>query len=172
MNRQTVIIITFFVAIVLGIGLVLPQYQTLKIFQNEVSERQNELQSKEEHLASLRKISDELKEYETQIAKIDSILPSDPGLPALFDFVQNASSQSGLVLKGISPSNSRLSQQFEGIRETDLSLMMSGSYSSFKNFLSILEKTSRLVEIKSISFSGEGKEAPFTFNLKTTVYSY
>lgn len=172
MSKQTVIIVTFLLTIALGIGLVSPQYQTLKIFQQEVKTRQNELQSKEEYLSNLRKASDELKEYESQISKIDSILPSDPGLPALFDFVQNASSQSGLVLKGISPSNTRPSQKFEGIKETELSLILSGSYSSFKNFLSVLEKTSRLIEIKSISFSSPEKENPFNFNLKTMVYSY
>lgn len=172
MNRQTVIIIIFLVAVALGIGLVLPQYQTLKLLQTEINERQNELQSKEQYLADLRKASDTLKEYKTQIAKINSILPSDPDLPALFDFMQNASSQSGLILKGVSPSNSRVSQQFEGIQETDLSLMLSGSYSSFKNFLSVLEQTARLIEIKSVSFVSPETEAPFTFNLKATVYSY
>ncbi len=172
MNRQTVIIVTFFLTIALGIGLISPQYQILKLIQEEVRARQTELQSKEEYLSNLKKASDKLKEYEVQISKIDSILPPDPGLPALFDFVQNASSQSGLVLKGISPSNTKISQSFEGIQETELSLILSGSYSSFKNFLSVLEKTSRLIEIKSISFSSPEKENPFNFNLKTRVYSY
>ncbi len=172
MNRQSVIIVIFLLSIALGIGLISPQYQTFKIIQKEVGARQAELQSKEEYLSNLNKASDKLKEYEAQISKVDSILPSDPGLPALFDFVQNASSQSGLVLKGISPSSTRASQNFEGIQETALSLILSGSYSSFKSFLSVLEKTSRLIEIESISFVSPEKEGPFNFNLKTRVYSY
>lgn len=172
MNKQTIIIVAFLLSSVFGIGLVFPQYQTFKLLQKEVGARQAELQSKEEYFSNLKKISDELKGYEAQISKIDSILPSDPGLPALFNFIQNASSQAGVILKGISPSGTRISQAFEGIQETELSLILFGSYSSFKNFLSILEKTSRLIEIKSISFSSAEQATSFNFNLKTKVYSY
>jgi len=172
MNRQIIIVISLFLVLILGVGLVSPKYQDLKQLSKKIGEKQAELQSKKEYFSNLKETSEELKNYEVQLSKIDSALPPDPGLPALFDFIQKASSQSGLVLKEISPSSTKLSQNFEGLQETESSLSVSGSYSSFKNFLLVLEKTARLIEIESISFSSSEKETPINFNLRIKVYSY
>jgi len=58
------------------------------------------------------------------------------------------------------------------IKEMNFELGLSGSYSSFKNFLSILERSSKLIEIEKISFSVGEKEKPWDFNLGIKVYSY
>lgn len=135
-------------------------------------EKRAEIRGREEYLQDLKKAAEELKNYQIQLAKIDFALPSNPGLEILFDFLQKASSQSGLVLKDIKPSTTRLSSDLEGIKESELSFVVSGVYSSFKNFLSVLEKSSRLIEAESISFSSSEKEGPQDFSLKIKVYSY
>lgn len=174
MSRQIIIIITLSSALIFGIGLVSPKYQDLNRIQKQIGEKKAELQSQEEYFSNLKKTSEELKSYEVQLSKIDSALPPDPfvSFSVLFDFIQKASSQSGLILKVINPVGSKPSQTLEGIQETALSLIVSGSYSSFKNFLSLLEKTSRLIEVENISFSSLGEEAPLNFNLRIKVYSY
>ena len=58
------------------------------------------------------------------------------------------------------------------IRETGTNLVVAGSYSSFKNFLSTLEKTARMIELESISFSTLEEVGPIDFNLRIKVYSY
>ena len=172
MSRPIIIVISFSLTLILGVGLVWPKYQDLKTLEKKNEEKRAEIRGREEYLQELKKTAEILQNYQIQLAKIDSALPSVPDLPVLFDFLQKVSSQSGLVLKAVSPPTSRLSLDFEGIKETELTLLVSGNYSSFKNFLSILEKTSRLIEVESISFSGAEKETSLNFNLKIKVYSY
>ncbi|MDD2696805.1 MAG: type 4a pilus biogenesis protein PilO [Candidatus Pacebacteria bacterium] len=174
-NYIPVIIIACFVfTIILGGVLLWPKFQTLREIQKSVREKQTELQYDEEYYSNLAEIKTSLEEYETEVAKISSAIPDYPSLPSLFSFLQKASSQSGLVLKGISPFGSSPSEKFTGLTETNFSLQVSGSYSAFKTFLASLEKSARLIEIENVSFGSpkEGSEDLFLFNLTIKVYSY
>lgn len=171
MNRLIIIITLFSISLILGILLILPKQEDLNFLQKKIREKRVELQSQEEYLISLARIVSELKNYKIQLSKIDSALPEDPELPALFDFLQKSASQAGLVLKGISATPITSDLEITDIRETQLTLVLSGSYFSFKNFLSTLEKSARLIEVESIFFSLV-EEGPFDFNLQIKVHSY
>jgi len=186
MNKPIAIAICLYLTLVLGVGLLWPKYQDWKDFQKKIEEKRIELQYKEEYFSELNKASDTLKEYSQALLKIDSSLPADPDLPSLFDFLQKASSQNGLILKGISPISTTFFEDYyppptlptfggalsSKIQETHLSLSLVGSYFAFKNFLLTLEKSARLIEVESIDFSSPKKGEIFTFNLKIKVYSY
>jgi len=103
------------------------------------------------------------------LAIIDSALPPEPSLPNLFDYFQKAASQNGLVLTEMTPAGT---VSANGLRETRVILVMSGSYSSFKSFLSTLENSARVIEPESISFASPMEEVPFTFNLRIKTHSY
>lgn len=173
MPRNLIIIVSLSVALVWGIGLVWPKYQDLKSLRAKIKEKNIELQQEEGYFLELQKISQNFQQYSEALSKIDSALPLDPSIPALFGFLQKRAAQSGLVLKDINftstPSNKEL-QEVKGIK---IILSLSGSYSAFKDFLLSLEKSSRLIEIKNISFTSPSeKEKTFTFNLSIVTYSY
>jgi len=179
MPRPLAIIIGLILLVALGIAVVFSKYQNLNLLQLKVKEKEAEFQSGKEYFSNLDDISEKLKEYEENLSKINSALAAEPGLPALFNFLQTAASQNGLVLRKIAPTlPSPLKEELvkEGwspeIRETGINLIVTGSYSSFKNFLSILEKTARMVEVESISFSVLEEAGPIDFNLRIKVYSY
>jgi len=179
MPRPLAIIIGLILLIALGIAVVFPEYQNLNSLQLKVKEKEAALQSKKEYFSNLGEISEELKKYEESLSKINSALAAEPGLPALFNFLQTAASQNGLVLKKITPTlPSSLREELvkEGwsleIRETGINLTVTGSYPSFKDFLSNLEKTARMIEIENISFSTGEEAGPIDFNLRIKVYSY
>jgi len=172
MNKQNIIAIFLFLTLIFGISQVWPRYQELKFLEQRNEQKRAEIRGREEYLQELKKAEETLKDYETQISKIDSVLPSEPGLEILFNFLQKASSQSGLVLTDIKPSGPQAAPNLEGLKETAVSLAVSGSYSSLKNFISVLEKTARLIEVESISFSSIEKEGPQKFDLRIKVYSY
>jgi len=178
MNRQITIVVFLSLVLILGIGQVLPKYQELKFSEQRNEEKRAEIQGKEKYLQDLKKADEELKNYQNQLVKIDSALPSNLGLEVLLNFLQKASSQSGLVLKDIQSSASRVISEIkelpelERLKEAEVSFAVAGSYSSFKNFLSVLEMTTRLIEVESISFSSTEKEGPQDFNLKIKIYSY
>lgn len=171
MNRPITIAVCIWLSLILGVGFLWPKYQDLRNSQKKIEEKKAELQYKEEYFSELNKTSDALKEYSEILQKIDSSLPADPNLPSLFDFLQKVSSQNGLVLKRINPVSTTPFEDSK-IQETHLNLSLSGSYSAFKNFLSTLQKSARLIEIESITFSSPEKEETFNFDLKIKVYSY
>ncbi|PIR71770.1 MAG: hypothetical protein COX89_01390 [Candidatus Nealsonbacteria bacterium CG_4_10_14_0_2_um_filter_37_10] len=171
-SRPFIIVVFLFLTLAMGIGLIWPKYQELKFSEQRNEEKRAEIAGKEEYFQDLKKAAEALKNYQNQLSKIDSALPPDPGLEVLFNFLQKASSQSGLVLTDIKSSVTSKIADLEGLKETELSLVVSGAYTSFKNFLSVLEMTARLIEVESISFSSSEKEGLQKFNLKIKVYSY
>ena len=173
MSKSLVNIIFIALALIFGVVFVLPKYQELDVLWQKIDRQEEEVAKRKEYLQSLRKIAEELNNYQEQLDKINSALPSDSDLPALFDFLQRAASQSGLFLRSVSHSDSQPSSEIEGLEETSASLELSGSYSSLKEFLSnYLEVTSRLIELESISFSSDLEEGLREFILDVKIYSY
>lgn len=175
MPRIATIFVCLLISVISIITLILPKKEALDFSQKRVEEKKTEIQSKEEYFVNLKHLSEELKNYQTQLSKIDSALPEDPGLPILFDFLQKSAAQSGLVLTSVkpllSPARPTLEEEKPEFQETKIELTVSGSYSAFKNFLSILEKSARLIELESLTFSTP-KEETFKFDLRIKVYSY
>lgn len=167
-----VVIICFLLALILGVGFLWPKLQDLREVQKNIKEKEGQLQSNKEYFSNLKEIKISLKEYQGGLSKISSALPNDPSLPSLFNFLQKASSQSGLVLKRISPFTISSSEEFPALGEIQFGLEVVGSYPSFKNFLSTLEESARLIEVENISFLSPEENKPFTFSLRIKVYSY
>jgi len=179
MRRPLLIIIGLFLMLILAVGFTFPKYKNLTLLQLKVEEKEGELQLEKEYFSKLAETSEKLKKYEESFSKINSALSPDPRLPALFNFLQAAASQNGLVLKKIAPfpTNSLKKELLEEgwspeTRETSVNLTVSGAYPSFKNFLSTLEKTSRMIEIENISFLSPEEGGPVDFNFRVKVYSY
>ena len=174
--RPLAIIIGLVISLILVVGFAFPKYQDLKLLKSKIKAKEVELQIEKNYFSEIGKAKEKLKKFEEEISKINSALPPDPYLPSLCNFLQLAASQNGLVLKKIMPSLTGLLGEEKGfssqIKETGMNLTVAGDYSAFKSFISNLEKTARMIELESISFSSSEKEAPIDFNLKIKVYSY
>lgn len=193
MSRLITILVLFSLILIFGVSFIWPKYQRLVMTEKITQVKKTELERKEAYLEDLRRIDEQLKNYQNQLAKIDLALPSEPNLSLLFDFFQKITSQTGLVLGDLKISGLRqeiaelkeskegpsqpiesekLEPKEKGPKVTRIELAVSGDYPSFKNFLSILEKSARLIEVEEISFFFPEKEGPLKFNLKIKVYSY
>lgn len=174
-NRSPLTIIILLVSLALGVFLVWPRYQDFISVKEEVAVKEKEFQSKAAYYAELKQALVELDNYQDQISKINSALPktSPLSLPEILNFLQRSSSQAGLTLEAITPlAISPFSrEEISEIKETKINLSLRGDYIPFKKFLSIIEKSARLIESESISFSSP-KEGPFTFNLTVKVSGY
>jgi len=178
-SRPLIILFSLFAALFLVINFLVPQYRNLKELQSKIEEKKIELQMEKEYSSRLEKIAEELKKYEENLAKIDSALPPEPSLPSLFNFLQEEASEAGLVLERIFPpfTNSIKEELVKKgwdpeLKETKVHFTVSGFYPSFKNFLSSLEKSARLMGVESVSFSTTGQKEPIDFYLKIKTYSY
>lgn len=176
MNRTLITIICFALALGLGLGLLWPKYQFLQSLQAQIKEEEEELQTKTEYFSQIKKILEELKKYEEELSKISNALPTDPSLPSLFNFLQKAASQTGLVLESIalkSISAPEAQKEPTKIKEIDVDLSLAGPYPALKDFLSAIEKSARIIEVRKISFSSpEDPSKPFSFEILIKTHSY
>ncbi len=174
LSRSTIIIVCFILALVLGFAFNLPKYRALRELRQQIEIKTREIAFQEQYLSDLREASQKLKEHNTVLAMIEESLPPAPDLPALFAYFQRASSQNGLVLQAISPPSIEGSELISDRgRRIQFALTLSGSYASFKNFLSTLTKSARLITVRSTAFSAPAEQTGlFTFNISVEMHSY
>lgn len=155
-----------------GVFLWWPEYQDFSDLRLKVERKEMEIRQKEEYFVKLKVLSEKLEGYSEELAKIDSALLVDPSIPALFDFIQKTSSESGLILESLSMGKISSLKDLAGVQKISFSVSVSGSYSAFKNFLSVIYKNTRLIEVESIAFSSSEEKVLFTFDLILGTYSY
>ncbi|MFH1401514.1 MAG: type 4a pilus biogenesis protein PilO [Parcubacteria group bacterium] len=173
MNKKIIIAASFIAAISLGYFMVLPKYESLKLKISEKGTKEANLKNKSDYYKKISEISNELKKYPEELAKIDFALPREISLPAMYGFFQKKASESGLVLKDEKFNSSLIQKEDLTKEEYNFTLELSGSYPAFKNFLAILEKSAKIVEVEKISFSSPEKgESTFSFDMSVKFYSY
>jgi len=172
-NKTLLIIIILFLVLSLGSLLFLPKYQNLKSSQTTIKDTEQEIKQYQAYFSKIEKTSEELKKYSNALSKIDFALPSEPDLIPVYYFLQKNSAQAGLVFKNIGAAKTAVMEEKPAIQKHTFPVSFAGSYFAFKNFLSVLEKSARLFEVESISFSSpKDKEGTFIFNLTISAHSY
>ena len=173
-------VINFAIIAILAFYFLIPKYQDLSYSNMQAELRVDRLKNLQEHFSELSSLDQELSAYQAEMAKVQSALPEDPSLASVFYFFQESAKQNGLLLTSISFSSTKREQankEKTEIKEDIFSVEVTGSYTAFKNFLSTVERSARLIEIESISFSSKKEEESvskdlFSFELSVKVYSY
>lgn len=150
-------LVIILIALTFGMILVLPKYEDTAALREKVQIKKADLENRENYFEELEKISKEFKNNRENLDKIKTALPIGPMAPSLANFIQSASSQSGLILKNFLYGSTKAAVVDETaarvVQEYEIGLTLSGSYSAFKDFLDKIEKSSRLIEIQDISFT-------------------
>ncbi|MCP6719500.1 MAG: type 4a pilus biogenesis protein PilO [Patescibacteria group bacterium] len=170
-NYISYIVIFLLISVLIAFFLILPEYRNFLSLKQEVFKKEAEIKSQEEYFQDIEKISEELNKYQLSLSKIESAIPQDRSLPEVLGFFQKAASQAGLIVERVSPTFTS-SDEIEGIKLSRVNLVLEGTYSGLKNFLSIIEKSSRLVEVDNIFFTSPEKKDLFTFNIAVSIFSH
>ena len=118
--------------------------------------KKQELNSIKELLASYNEISDKYKD------KIESIAPVRKNKEEIFSEINHLAYQNGLLLQGISLSESEGPSIVPGVETITVNFSVRGTdYEAFKNFLSAMENNLPLLDVLSLSFSPDGKTSSF-----------
>lgn len=163
----------------LGFFLVLPKYQEAQAVKVQAEEKIVEIKKRNDYYSALKTIAAQLNLYADNYKKVETALPDDPDAPAVMGFVQTAAMESGLAMKRIAYSETKESSALSlgeenmlfpdagslALQEYEISVDLLGTYDSLKNFLSIIERSSRLIAVKKVDVSakeeskdGEGEE--------------
>ena len=170
MSRLTSIFINFAIVFLLGYFWIFPQYQDLQEVNAELRNKRAELQQKEDYFSKIEKAAQALERYKTELSKIDSALPSEPSLSSILNIVERSATENGLILRDVG--DFKVADFERESREIRLEIGLVGAYPALKNFLSALERNSRLIIAENIIFSTPKPTEPFIFNLIVKTYSY
>jgi len=171
-----VVVLLLFVAAAGGYFFCWPKYQEFSLKKQELETKDESIRQREEYLANLENLSKKLLKHQEQISKIETALPDEVSVAAIFKFLQKTSSENGLLIEGTNIGELyNLKKTGAGVQQMPFNMSFVGSYKSFKNFLSSIYQNSRLIEVESISFSSPPKEEEsnlFTFELTLQTYGY
>ena len=160
-------ILFILISIFLFLRFTFPKQKTVSNLYFQFLQKKKEFESTQRYIKEMQNALEKLKNYQEELAKIDSAIPEDPSIPAVFEFIQKTASKSGLILESVGS----FGFVTEGkMKKWTTSFKVKGDYPSLKNFISFLEKSSRLIRINTLSFSGQEKS--FSVDFSVSFFSY
>ena len=171
MNRAIFIPIFFFLSVVVLGVFALPNYYLYQNLESKIKIQKLQIIQGEQYFKNLRSAYQLFQTHPENIEKIKGAIPRTPSLPSLFNYLQQSAAQSGMVLKNIGMSRSTREKTFSNkkIRRFTLTLGLRGDYEGLKKFIGLLERSSRLMSIRSLNL-GDYKNG--SFDIKISVDSY
>ena len=179
-NKPISVIIVLVITVVLFSLFVFPKYQESKSMEVELVQKQLQYESRVDYYLKLSDILNKIEQNQDALGKINSALPSDFSLAPIVYFIDKKSEESGLIVKSITFSQQQ--NELEGFSNQNIKRILfkvdlSGSYDGLKKFLSSVEKSSRLFEVSSISFSTGQLVSPksskvYEFSLSLQTHTY
>ena len=173
-----------------GVFLWWPKYEEFRNLKQELAIKTKELQQKQEFFNKLNELVQKLEGYKEQLAKIDTVISPKPDFSSLLYFLQRVANEKGVILTSLkfqksSPLKikkvvtvgevSEIKEEETGIQENFFDFNITGTYPAFRNFLSDLENSARLIEVENISLSAATPDEEETeiksFEFKIKVYS-
>jgi len=185
-DRPIAIAVTLFVILILLFSFVVPKYHQFKDLQLKLGEKTAEFNAEYEYFSEITRAHYEIESKKDSIEKIDDALPTDSNFGRLVYFFQKKSLENGIIVTSLFLNKAPQIGVGDNVKELAFSLNLVGSYSSLQSFIISLERSSRMFEVTTISFSSGGVESTFdpasppqfetqeiyTFNLEVKTYSY
>lgn len=182
--------VVFLIITVVLIWQIFNIYPEVGILQDKIKIQEMVTKDSEDTLKRLTEFINFTEKNKEIINKFDSILPVDEGKANLLSNMDNVASANGLdTLKIVfekksNPESEYLSAESVAPKNYDfdsrsVKMSLRGSYLSFKNFLTAVEKNLRVVDIVSIDFladssaseAGEARKA-YSYNIELKTYLY
>ena len=178
MNKN--IIIAVLIVVFLGVVFFLdwPVFKEVSSLRGEIKDYNKLVAEKEELIAKVEQLKSVYEDKQTDIKKVYYALPRTEEVPEIIVQLEALTSENGLILEAIDiqeiEKQGSKQEDKTGVNVLRISLALSGSYSSFKNFLEALEYNIRIMDIQRIEFSfkkgGEETNSFLEFNVDLEVY--
>lgn len=187
------IILCLLTSILIVWQFILPRYNQLASLGNEVGSLEQKISKLEKLDAQLNDLMMVYKQNEEMINKFYKILPAGKDIPGILDRFELLSFQSGMILSSIdfsegakqtsvatvsseeapasaAPATAGIIEK-SPLKTLTLNIKLSGTYDSFRVFLSNLENLVRLSDVQTISFSFSAENTDLAdFGVATNVY--
>lgn len=168
--------VVFLASLLIGAFAALPLYRSTMEARDLLARKEVERQTKESYLARLRSIEEGVRGADRELAAVRYAIPDTPHVPQLFADLQAMASSSGLLLRAIgrgsddskdqqapaaSPESEESAITRAPVTRVIVSMGLSGSYESLKEFLRAVNRSPRLLELRTVGIgSGEQSSVP------------
>lgn len=175
-HPKIIILICLFSALFVGLVFVWPKYQEYIKTRHNLANKEEFLKNNSQYFKKIREMFSRLEQDKELAAKVVAAIPSLPDYDKLIGYFEKTTAENGLIISKINisePKEFKEIEEIKKIKEIKIFLNLVGTYASFNNFLSKIEKSARLFEVEEISFTAPQKGLNlFSFEVKLRVYSY
>jgi len=189
-KKTQIIAIILFAASVVFIWQILSIYPEIGIMKGKIKDQEAAVENSQKTLEKIKEIVSFTSKNKEVIGRFDSILPAREDNANLLSVLDSMARANGLIAATINfaeikknenaqKNDAEIALENNNLNVKNIKLSLRGSYSSFKNFLTSIEKTMRIMDIVSVNFSkgasAEGNvsaEKTYSFNLAFNAYSY
>ena len=147
-------IILFFSTIALVFWVLLPLYNDITVATEVKKQNENNLNDRLKLSANLNRLVGQYNERLTDIESFSKVIPEGQNIPELLVGLEDLASGSGLSFSSVNFKTKDL--KAPGFKTLVMEIKVKGSYPNFKNYLKNLEKSLRIFDVISISFTGVG----------------
>ena len=151
-NKITAIILLAVGTLLIGVFLLWPMLQEFSRVEHELEQYNTALAGREKYVSDLIVLAQQLDAREEAIQKIETAIPRNTSIPALFHLLQNIGISSGLIVTEITSFPSKNDPVNLDVVVTKISLRAIGTYDTLKAFIVQARSSAQLLEITSISF--------------------
>ena len=184
-NKSVSTIILFIITAMVVFLFVVPKYQEGKDLENSLVQKQVAYNEDSAYYAKISELAKTIDSQKNNLEKINASLPSDFSLSPLVYFFQKKGAENGLIVKSVVFSQLSPPSPANNIRDILFTVNVLGNYQGLKGFLASMDRSARLFEVNSISFTappaaGAAQETPqqksqqqiYTFELVIKTHTY
>lgn len=189
-NRPVATVILLIINAMLVFLFTWPEYNRASALELKLREKQAAYNGQSIYYANISKTLSDIESRSEILTKVESALPNEFVLAPLLYFFQKKGTENGLAVKNIVfsrldavPSRAALAQtaKEKEVEDTTLTLDVFGNYQGLKNFLSSVERSARIFEVRNISFNAadlapgivaQGQVKTYNFKLEIVTHSY
>ncbi len=154
-----------------------PEYQGLREAMLESEIKTADLENMKNYNQIISNLYQKLKiDHREDVQKIKDGVPDDHYAPSLFAEIRRISYKTGVRVERLGDFSVRNHRNRAGIKEIEISFRVEGSYQNFKNFLSKINESARMMTIESLriesSSTPEDRRSLLEYNVTIKTYSY
>lgn len=145
-------IILFLASLAIILWILLPIYNDIKLTAELKKQNESNLNDRIKLSSSLKGLVGQYNQRLNDVNSFSRVIPEDQSIPELLVNLEALASENGLTFSGVNftPKNPKM----PGVKTLTIAVKVKGSYPAFKNYLSAMEKSLRIFDVMSISFSG------------------
>lgn len=145
-------VVLFVSSLVLVPWILLPLYNDISAAAEVKKQNEDNLKDRMKLSANLERLVNQYNERSTDIELFSKSIPEGQHIPELLVGLEDLASGSGLAFTSVNFKTKDL--KVSGFKTLEMEIKVKGSYPNFKNYLQNLEKSLRIFDVISISFSG------------------